>query len=508
LAGHLLVQRRDLGILSNIVGRVLILSAPVMLVPLIVCVVFAEPFVAPGFLLGSGLSFIAGLALYLPFRRSSDARTKHGMMGAAICWLIVPAFGAIPFAMAARSLPSGSELILNMTPLDCYFEAMSGWTATGLSVAVSQELLPRSIQFWRSLMEWVGGMGIIVLMLVILARPGTGAFELYAGEGRTDRLEPRIVGTVRQMWRIYAIYTIAGVGILFALGMPLWDSINHGMTALATGGFSVKNGSIGSYGNPALELAIMGLVLMGAISFVVHDRVFRGRLRELVEDVQNKVLFTLCILGIALLTAELYFGGPVSGAFSRALRVSSFQFVSGIATAGFQSAHLGNWTPSAKILLSMAMVAGAAAGSTCGGIKLVRLVLITKGAGWKFMETFMPSGGYVPKKLGKVMLSEEETSRVVLEAATLSFMYLVLLLVGVIVLLHAVGPDVPASDVFFEVCSAQGNVGLSVGITRAGMNPVAEAMLIMNMWVGRLEILPVLMLFQSLFYARPRRRSE
>jgi len=351
--------------------------------------------------------------------------------------------------------------------------------------------------------------GIIVLMLVILARPGTGAFELYVGEGRTEKLEPRIIGTVRQMWRIYAIYTIAGIAVLFVLGMPLWDSINHGMTALATGGFSVKNRSIGSYDNLTLEVATMTLMLIGAISFVVHDRVFRGRLRELIEDVQNKVLFSLCILGIALLTIELLFGGPISGTFSKALRSSSFQFVSGLATAGLQTVDLRNWTPSAKILLSMAMIAGGAAGSTCGGIKLVRLILITRGAGWKFMETFMPSGAYVPKKLGKVVLSEDETTRVVLEAATLSFMYLILLLVGVMVLMHTVGPEVPASDVFFEVCSAQGNTGLTVGITRPGMNQVAESMLIVNMWMGRLEILPVLMLLQSFyFYARPRRRAR
>jgi len=504
-----LVQRRDLGILSNIVGRVLVLAALVMLAPLIVCVIFGEFFAIPGFLAGAGLSLLLGLLLYFPFRKFSDARTKHGMMGAAICWLIVPMFGAIPFAMVAQSVPSSSGLLCNMTALDSYFEAMSGWTATGLSVATSQELLPRSIQFWRSWREGVGGVGIIVMMLVILARPGTGAFELYAGEGRTEKLEPRIIGTVRQMWRIYVLYTIAGIILLFALGMPLWDSINHAMAALATGGFSVKDQSIGSYGNPAFEVAIIGLMLIGAISFVVHDRVFRGRIRELLDDVQNKVLFSLCILGIALLTLELFYEGPFQGTLEGALRSSSFQFVSGLATGGYQTADLRNWTPSAKILLSMAMIAGGAAGSTCGGIKLVRLIMIMKGAGWKFMETFMPSGAYVPKKLGKVVLSEDETTRVVLEAATLSFMYLILLLVGVMVLMHTVGPAVPASDVFFEVCSAQGNTGLSVGIARSGMNQVAESMLIVNMWVGRLEILPVLMLLQSFFfYARPRRRAR
>jgi trk system potassium uptake protein TrkH len=508
LASFLLFQRRDFGILCNIVGKILILVGLVMLLPLVVCVAFSEFFAAPGFLVGSLLSFSVGFALYLPFKDSTDSRNKHGMMAAAICWLLTPMVGSVPFVMVGNAIPADSNLTLNFTALDAYFEAMSGWTGTGLTMVDDEELLPASIQFWRSLSQWVGGVGVIVLMLAILARPGTGAFSLYMGEARADRLMPRIVDTVRQIWKIFLIYTIAGILLLVILGMPVWDSINHAMTALATGGFSVRDNSIASYDNPLFEIAIIPLMLIGAISFVVHNYMFRGRLRELIDDVQNKVLFALCIIGTGLLAIELFLRGPLSNMVMQSLRFASFQFVSAITCTGLQTYEISPWSPSAKLLISVAMIAGGAAGSTVGGIKLVRLILVTKGANWKFLQTFMPTGMYIPKSLGRAVLEEQEMSDDILEAATLSFMYLILLLAGIIVMMHVLGPSYSASDVVFEVCSAQGNVGMSVGIANASLSPPGKWMLIINMWAGRLEIFPVLMLLQSVFFSlRPRKRG-
>jgi trk system potassium uptake protein TrkH len=505
VASYLLVQRRDLGVLCNIVGRLLILVGIVIMIPLPVCAVFDEFFAIPGFLVGALFSFSLGFALYLPFKDSSEARNKHGMIAAALCWIVTPMVGMVPFVMVTESIPADSNLTLNFTMLDSYFEAMSGWTGTGLTMVDNEELLPASIQFWRSLMQWVGGVGVIVLMLAILARPGTGAFSLYMGEARADRLMPRIVDTVRQMWKIFLIYTIAGILLLTLLGMPVWDSINHAMTALATGGFSVRDNSIGSYDNPVFEMALIPLMLIGAISFVVHYNLFKKRFRELIDDVQNKVLFALCIIGTILLTIEVSMRAPISNGILNALRLSSFQFVSAITCTGLQSTDVAIWSPSAKLVISLAMIAGGAAGSTVGGIKLVRLILITKGANWKFLQTFMPSGMYIPKKLGRAMLKEEEMSEDILEAATLSFMYLILLVIGLLVMMHIIGPTYSAEDVIFEVCSAQGNVGMSVGITLPTLSPSAKWMLIINMWAGRLEIFPVLMLLQSIFFYIGRR---
>ena len=508
MASQLLVRRSDIRILSNIVGRLLILVGFVLLSPVPVALVFAEYFAIPGFVFSSALSIGLGLLLYLPFKDAEQARNKHGMIAAAISWLATPMVGAIPFVLVGSAIPQGSGLVCNMTYLDGFFESMSGWTGTGLTMVLNEELLPRSIQFWRTIMQWVGGVGVIVLMLAILARPGTGAFSLYMGEARSDRLEPRVIDTVRSIWKIFLIYTVAGIALLALLGMPLWDAINHAMTALATGGFSVRDNSIASYNSPVLEMALIPLMLLGAISFVVHYDVFRRRFRSLIEDIQNKALFGLCIGGTILLTLELFLRGPVSGRILNALRFASFQFVSAITCTGLQSADIAPWSQTAKILLSLAMVAGGAAGSTVGGIKLIRLILLTKGAHWKFLETFLPPRTYVPKRLGKVVLSQEEMSEDVLEAATLSFLYLVLLVLGVLIMMHILGPSVQATDVIFEVCSAQGNVGMSVGITGPQMSAAAKIMLIINMWAGRLEIFPVLMLLQSIFFTQKLKRKK
>jgi len=508
LASQLLVQKHDLRILANIVGRILLLMGVVGLIPLVTCAIFGELFAVPGFVTGSLLAFGLGLLLFYPFREASDARNKHGMMAAAVGWLLVALVGAVPFAMVSTAIPEDSELFMNMTFLDGYFEAMSGWTGTGLTMVDDESLLPRSIQFWRTLTQWVGGVGVIVLMLAVLARPGTGAFSLYMGEARSDRLEPRIIDTVRQIWKIFLIYTVVGILLLIVVGMPVWDSINHAMTGLATGGFSVQDDSIGTYDRPIFEMAIIPLMLLGAISFVVHNDVLRKRFGELIQDIQNKVLFALCALGTFLLTAELFINGPFLNDLWSSFRFSFFQFVSAITCTGLQSTDLGGWTPSAKVVISMAMIAGGAAGSTVGGIKLVRLILVTKGAHWKFMQTFMPSGIYIKKKLGRAILSEDEMTEDILEAATLSFMYLIMLVIGILVIMHIVGPGQSLDNVLFEVCSAQGNVGMSVGITGPAMDPAAKIMLILNMWAGRLEIFPVLMLLQSIFfYTRLRRRA-
>ncbi len=487
----------------------MLLMGGVGLVPLLVCVIFGEYFAVWGFATGSLVAFAIGALLYIPFRHADDARNKHGMMAAAIAWLLVALVGAIPFAMVSDSIPEDSELVLNMTFLDGYFEAMSGWTGTGLTMVVHEQLLPRSIQFWRTLTQWVGGVGVIVLMLAILARPGTGAFSLYMGEARSDRLEPRIIDTVRQIWKIFLIYTVIGILLLIVVGMPVWDSINHAMTGLATGGFSVQDNSIGTYDRPIFEAAIIPLMLLGAISFVVHNDVLRKKFKEMILDVQNKVLFSLCLLGTGLLAAEIFVNGPFLENIWQSIRFSSFQFVSAITCTGLQTTGLSNWTASAKLIISLAMIAGGAAGSTVGGIKLIRLILITKGAEWKFMETFMPSGIYIKKNLGRAVLSEDEMTEDILEASTLSFMYLILLVIGILALMHIQGPSEPAINVLFEVCSAQGNVGMSVGITGPAMDSAAKIMLIINMWAGRLEIFPVLMLLQSVFfYFRMRRRSS
>jgi len=506
--GSLLINRSDLALLSSLLGLLLVIAGFVALIPILACLAFGEWFAVPAFLITFGLFSVLGVLLRLVGGgQGRDIRLKHGMLTAAVAWLLIPLLSGVCFVLVGDSIPPDSHLVCDMTFLDGFFESMSGWTTTGLTMVDDEVLLPFSLQLWRSLMQWVGGVGVVVLGLAILGRPGTGAFSLYMGEGRADKLRPRIVSTARTMLKIYIVYTALATVTFFVLGMPLWGSLNHALTVLPTGGFAVTDNSIQDYDSVGVEIAVIVFMLVGAISFVVHNDVFRRHFSQLWRDVQNKALFWLSLLGGVLLASELIVGVPMTGGVLRAVRLSSFQFVSCLSTTGFQTADLSLWSPSAKIILSLAMIAGGAAGATVGGVKLIRVILLAKGAQWEFLRTFLPKRMLVPKRLGSVVLDDEEFSDIVLEAGSLSFMYLVLLGIGVLALMATLG-DISLVDAFFEVCSAQGTVGTSVGLTRAQMPAPAKLMLIINMWTGRLEIFPVLMLLQALLRCIPGRRSR
>jgi trk system potassium uptake protein TrkH len=422
---------------------------------------------------------IIGFTLRYIFKSAKEPGLRHAMICAALAWLVIALISSIPFIVIA-----------GMPFLDAFFEGMSGWTGTGLTMIKPSEEC-RTILFWRSLMQWVGGVGVIVLMLSILARPGTGAFTLYRAESREEKIRPSVISTTRTIWWIYLLYTVIGIIILFIAGMSPWDAINHGMTGLATGGFSTQDGSIGSYNNPMIEVSCIFLMILGVVSFAVHYDVLRGNLRRFFTDTQNKAFCIIAILGVAFLTFEL---AHIYGIGS--FRLSSFQFISGLSCTGFQTANIQDWRQSAKLVIAAAMVIGGAAGSTAGGIKLIRGVLLSKSILWKIREGLLPRKAVVTYKLGKKRLGKEEADRQVAEAGLISFLWIIFLFIGVLVLSYLTSATI--EDIVFEVASAQGNVGLSTGITGPDLSPIGKIMLIFNMWIGRLEIIPVMMLFRSM----------
>lgn len=413
--------------------------------------------------------------------RGEDGETKikHAMVIATLSWFFISLISAIPF-----------YYIEHMDFLSSFFESVAGWTGTGLTMITQEESLTHTIQFWRTFTQWVGGVGVIVLTLIILARPGTGSFTLYRSEARDERIRPSVMSTVRSIWWIFTAYTVLAIILLFLAGMPLWEAINHAMTGLSTGGFSVKNDSIASYG-VVVQAILIPIMIAGAISFAAHYDLLNGRIKKFFKDAQTKALILIVLSGmviLALLNMDSY------STFLQSFKYSAFQFASALTCTGFQTANIAGWAPSAKMILSFAMVVGGAAGSTAGGIKLFRMILLAKGTGWRIKELFLPPNSSFSHRFGDKILSDDEAVREVNEAAIMSFMWMILLFVGIIVLLLTTSGTL--DNVIFEVCSAQGNVGLSTGITSAGMSPVAKIMLIINMWVGRLEIIPILVLFR------------
>ena len=449
----------------------------------------------------SFIFFLIGIPLYYLFKISDPANFKTAMVTAALSWLFISIIGSIPFIL----IPYNISELLYMDFLSAFFESMSGWTGTGLTMVKTESLLPYTLQFWRTFIQWIGGVGVIVLTLSILARPGTGSFVLYQGEARDQKTHPSIVSTVRTIWWIFLLYTIIGIaaltiiGFLTNNGMDPWQSINHAMTGLATGGFSVTDESITNFGIFS-QIAIIILMIFGSIAFIAHYDLLKGRIRKFFSDTQLRALILIIILGIIVLSfinLKLFDNNIITS-----ITQSSFQFISALTCTGFASVeNLSTWTESGKLILSFAMVIGGAAGSTAGGIKLFRAILLYKGFGWRIKRAISTPRRVFAHKLGEKALSKENAMDLINEAAIISFMWIILLIAGVI-LISTIFPTETLSNVIFEVCSAQSNVGLTTGLTDITMSNIAKIMLIFNMWIGRLEIIPIIVLIRSMFGIR------
>jgi trk system potassium uptake protein TrkH len=329
---------------------------------------------------------------------------------------------------------------------------------------------------------------------------------------------------VRTIWWIFLLFTFFSILLLWVVGMPLWEAINHAMTGLATGGFSVTDASIAHYDRVAIDLALIPIMILGSIAFPIHYLVLQGDLRHLYEDLQTRWVFGFFALGtvglvglllgngvyapgrsyapetVSLFAGTVVLDGGMAEVFT-ATRYGLFQFVSAASCTGFQTAtNLGTaWSAEAQLTVALGMVVGAAAGSTVGGIKLIRALTLVKGTVFRIRGVFYPDNAVRTFRLDGRTLNEEEATREFEEAAIIAFLWVVTLGLGLVVLLLTVPASFTLENVVFEVASAQGNVGLSTGITGPGMPTIPKLMLVFNMWIGRLEIIPVLVLLRALF---------
>ncbi|MCL7418883.1 MAG: TrkH family potassium uptake protein, partial [Halalkalicoccus sp.] len=272
MSGTLATVGRDL-------GRILLALSGLVLVSILVPFVWGEYYAIPGLLASGAVALVLGWGLS---RRFADAREPgkfHGMVIAASGWFLVAVFGSLPFLAIAwtvalapgwLSTPEMTPtLAAFLSPLNALFESMSGFTGTGMTMADRESVLPRTLQWWRSFSQWVGGVGVIVLTTAILARAGSGSLTLYESETRSEKIHPSVVSTVRTIWWIFVLFTFLSIITLWLAGMPLWHAINHAMTGLSTGGFSVTDGSIATYDSAPIDAALIPVMIAGSIAFPV-----------------------------------------------------------------------------------------------------------------------------------------------------------------------------------------------------------------------------------------------
>ncbi len=461
----------------HFLGFILLILGAVMSAPIPVAFLANETHLLPYFIIPAAIAIALGFFLRRRFQPTEITLGK-AMVIVTFAWIVFAAFGSIPYIFGH-----------NMPVEDAYFEGMSGFTATGLTMISDVEGVAPTILFWRSLTEWVGGMGVIVLFLAALIGAGRAARKMYVAEARAERIEPSIRATARSLWKIFMLLTLLGIIGLYFAGTPtLFEAVNHSMTGIATGGFTVRNTSFAGYGSPVLAVTIL-IMMAGAISFAVHRRLMAGHWRELFKNIEVRLMFVL----IALTTLLLI--------WSVGLRDALFQSSSALTGTGFSTATLSTWGDPQKGLLTILMVIGGGYGSTSSAIKLIRTVIIVKAVHWMIKRSFLPQRAVVPMKISGRIYSEQE----MMETAIYAFIFIIVLISGAVVLMTV---GYPAMNSIFESASAQGNVGLSVGITSAAMPIAGKISMTIQMLVGRLEIIPVIAFISYLIARVPRPRRK
>lgn len=503
------------------IGALQLIQAALMFFTILVTFIYREFYQAGMFFLAGIVTALVGGILYRGFEDAPEPEISHAMVIAGLGWFVTAVFGALPFLLTAYLTPSGviesylpagatytSSVYNFLNPLHALFEGMSGWTTTGLTMAVHEPSLPHGLLWWRTLMQWIGGMGVILLTVVVLRQSsGVSSYLLFRSEARERKLRPSVLGTLRELWTLYlGVTAVAAVHLTmvliafepdYTISRAIWGGVTHAMTVISTGGFSILDNSIATYDSYLIEVLYVPVMVLGGIAYPVYYAVVRdGETKELYRSPQTRWLFILILLGIPVLTVLMALQYPLSEAF----RQSLFQYVSGLTTTGFQSAPIGDWPAGAVIfLVAGAMVIGGSAGGTVGGIKILRAYIIGKGITYEIEKVFLSEHEVPELNFGRERLSAEEMNRETTEATLLVLLYIILLIASLISLSSVVGVDFTVADMLFEVASAQSTVGLSSGITGPGMPVVAEVVIIFQMWIGRLEIIPVLVFLRSLF---------
>lgn len=467
------LRKKDFFLIFQNLGIVMEGVGIVMLIPLIVAVIYGENDYG-GFLLSGSLSIVVGYLLRRNFSHHMNLKLKHGMIIAALAWLWAALMGSICLMYST-----------DVSFLNAYFESMSAWTGSGLTIFTNVEILPQSVLFLRSLEQWVGGLGVVIVVIGILIRPGTAASRLYKAEAREEKIKPSISNTVRTIWWIYLFYTLLGILLYVLAGMSLFDAINNCFTNLSTGGMSIKNDNIGAYNSNIITIITIFLMIVGGTSFLVHYKALKGKVVDVFRDIQFQAMIIIVSIFSILLFIISQFT-PLN---------SIFYVVSALSCTGSNTLPVTTmlgWTDFSKIVLAVCMIIGMAAGSTTGALKLIRIVTLVKGIYWEISKILSPEGSVIPRKIGGKSVQDEEIK----EAGSYTFLYLSFIFVTWLVFM---GYGYGGVNSLFEIASAQGNVGLSVGITSPTMPTIPEIFLIIGMWIGRIEILPALVLLKGGF---------
>jgi trk system potassium uptake protein TrkH len=469
--------RQRVRLTLNIIGSFLKYFALAYIVPLVTALYYGEDWRI--FLYSLLITLTIGLLLEFGFRTTKVIERADGFSIVAFTWLLIPLLGTLPY------------LFLGLGFLDAFFEAMSGFTTTGATILKVVEELPQSALLWRSLTQWLGGMGVILLFISILPRLGVGGSQLFDREfpgPLPERLRPRFRTTARLLWTIYVGFTVAEILFLrFLARLPLFDSICISFTTMPTGGFTPTTASIGAYANPLAEYIIMFFMFLAGMSFIVHYQALRGNWKA-IKNEEFRLYFIILAVAIFLLILSQGFNS---------YREGMFQAISIMTTTGFATADFGSWHSGARIVLLALMFIGACSGSTGGAIKVVRVLTLIKHTGVMMRKAIFPKA-VIPVKLNQKSIPEG----VIRDIISFLFLYILVAIVASVVLCFL---GLNLETAISAVAATLGNVGPGLGgvgpsLNYASLPGAAKFILIICMWLGRLELFTVLMILSPRFW--------
>ena len=475
-------------LIIRVLGFLIFVEGVAMLLALAVSLIYGE-YDTTAFIFSSGICLVTGGAIaWLTNGAKKDIGKREGFIIVALVWVVFSFFGSLPYILS-NSIP-------NFT--NAFFETISGFTTTGSSILSDIEALPHGILFWRSISQWLGGMGIIVLSLAILPVFGIGGMQLYVAEvpgPAPDKISPRIRQTAKTLWIIYLGFTATEIILLWIGGMSFYDAVCHSFTTMATGGFSTKQASIAHWSSPFIQYVVIVFMFFAGTNFTLSYLALKGRFKSVFKDEEFKYYvffilgFTTLIFGGLLLTTQL--------GVEHAFRDSLFQVVSIITTTGYATTDYLLWTPFLTILIFTLFFFGGSAGSTGGGIKIMRIVILLKNSYYELRRMIHPHA-IIPVKFNKHSVDAKTVTNVL----AFFMLYLIIFALSTIVF-TLIEPDMESA--MGAVATSLGNIGPGLGNVGPAENflhvsPVGKWFLSFLMLLGRLELFTILVLFSPTFW--------
>ncbi len=477
-------------VIIKIIGLLLIGESIAMLLSLIISLLYTGKD-AFSFLISFAITFTAGLLLFLSGKKGNDSIGKReGYIIVTSVWLVFSLFGALPFIIGGF-IPSYT---------DAFFETMSGFTTTGASILEDIEALPHGLLFWRSMTHWLGGMGIIVLSLAILPILGIGGMQLFLAEvpGPTmDKLRPRIRQTALHLWGIYVLLTFIETILLAIGGMSWFDAVCQSFATMATGGYSTKQASIAHWDSAYIHYVIIVFMFLAGTNFTLTYYAINRKFEKIKGNEEFKWYCYFIVFFTLIITVGLIFTSD-SGV-EKNFRDSLFQVISIISTTGFITTDYLTWSPFLVIILFVVFFFGASAGSTAGGIKIVRIVLLLKNSWYEFRRLIHPNA-VIPVVFNKKVV----TDHIMLNVLAFFMIYLMVFF-GSVVIFTITEPDLPSA--LGAVATSLGNIGPGLGkygpaFTYYNLSDFGKWFLSFLMLLGRLELFTVMVLFTPSFWRR------